>query len=418
MTKSGESKSCPLCKQPLESQLRRQRVSKGRNHDFFSFSLRRSSLLSALVLMLATVTLTWFSVSPILGLVLAMAVSSLGAAYCVKQAQRTLFGRKAIRRPVSKQILLASLQLTFGAGAAMYLTQANYVMSAALLFLILLVVLPLSIPRSLDCLPGSPSLIQALGYMNKHYFVLLVGALMLGLMSWVAIDLISAELPDYLSASLSALLVMLAQYAWFYMLSTVCQTMHEDDRALIPMQSSKVRPRDAEIDIALKEGHYALVNDLLVKDLNQNPMQYRLEHMMSLAKARADIDAQHTYSLSLIEYRLQRGQIGETLALLGWLRTKLDGFRIRDARLSLKLAKLAYERKSYSDVLWLAKDAHLRFGRASLQTAELYLLVARVMKEHFHDVAKAQGFMRFADEAARLRKEQSIQESDAQRIRH
>ena len=162
--------------------------------------------------------------------------------------------------------------------------------------------------------------------------------------------------------------------------------LHEDD---------KIKRRDADIDIALKQGNYNQLVTYLEKELKrQSFSDLRRDQLYKLLLALNDNQRLEKYAHSFLTLMLGRGKIEDAVQFIQDRRQYNAEFVLYDLALSKRLADAMHEHKEYQLVIWLALKAHTRF-KPEQDLAELYLRAAKTLLTKLHNKSKASEYLAY-----------------------
>ena len=156
-----------------------------------------------------------------------------------------------------------------------------------------------------------------------------------------------------------------------------------------------VKRRDADIDIALKQGNYTQLVTHLEKELKrQSFSDLRRDQLYKLLLALNDNQRLEKYAHSFLTLMLGRGKVEDAAQFIQARRQYNSEFALYDLALSKRLADAFHEHNEYQLVVWLAFKAHTRF-KPTPDLAELYLRAAKTLLTKLHDKNKAREHLNY-----------------------
>jgi len=244
--------------------------------------------------------------------------------------------------------------------------------------------------------------------MKWTYLGLVCGLIIAFITSLVLIDFSQQHLPKIVTPLISALtfsyfsLVMfsvlayvLNEYKSFSNITPQSSTQHNSSASEVKSlhEVDHIKRRDADIDIALKQGNYSQLVTRLEKELNhQSFSDLRRDQLYKLLLALNDNKRLEKYAHSFLTLMLGRDKISEAAQFIQARLEHNTEFLLYDLALSKRLADAFHEHKEYPLVIWLAFKAHTRF-KPEPSLAELYLRAAKTLLTKLHDKDKARGYL-------------------------
>jgi hypothetical protein len=229
--------------------------------------------------------------------------------------------------------------------------------------------------------------------MKGTYFGLVCGIIMAYIASLVLIDFSHQHLQKVITPVISAItfsyfsLVMfsifsyiLIEYKSFSNVQPPNSAKNSNtNKVKTPLEVDQIKRRDADIDIALKQGNYNELVILLEKELKrQSFSDLRRDQLYKLLLALNDNERLEKYAHSFLTLLLGRGKIKEAAHFIQNRLSHNPNFVLYDLSLSKRLADAFHEHQDYQLVIWLAAKAHTRFDPGP-ELAELYLRAAKTL---------------------------------------
>jgi hypothetical protein len=246
--------------------------------------------------------------------------------------------------------------------------------------------------------------------MKWAYFGLVFGLMTAFITSLILIDFSQQHLPTIITPLISAVtfsyfcLVMFSILAYILSEYKSFSTMTQPSLSQKNSNTNKVRAlheineekrRDADIDIALKQGNYQQLVTRLEKELNrQSFSDVRRDQLCKLLLALNDHQRLEKHAHSFLTLMLGRGNVSEAAKFIQARREYNTAFVLYDLALSKRLADAFHEHKEYPLVVWLAFKAHSRF-QPEPTLAELYLKAAKTLLTKLHDKTKAREYLSY-----------------------
>ena len=251
--------------------------------------------------------------------------------------------------------------------------------------------------------PSGPKIIKT---MRGSYLSLVAFFSMTYFSTLLVADLTQSTLPAYAMAATYALLISYFVIALFSILAYVLKRYdsfsavgasrsHQDEHDNTPSESTL--RLNADLDIAVKDGDYSKALSLLEGCLKGRRSDLRVHQLYTLLLEHKDLARLEQHSHGFFELLLGRGQKLAAYELFELLKNSRQQFRIHELSLSLNLAEAFYEMKEYKLVLYIAKEAHLRFN-TDTDLAKLYLLTAKTILSKSNTPEKARPYLLYISE--------------------
>ncbi|MDX1800564.1 MAG: hypothetical protein R3303_06500 [Marinobacter sp.] len=283
-----------------------------------------------------------------------------------------------------------------------------------LLAMLALAFVVLALPASIMVLAMEQSVSAAVNPMNLAtmisrigwpYFLLYGYIVLLTLASGVAQDFAMNHFDPGLAQVIAGFLNSTFTLILFHMLGYLLFQYQEELGFASDLQDSpdteqdghrdRSRRVDADIDINLKDGHYDRVLVILQDSLKRDPTNpHRLGQLYQLLSARHDTAELYRQHPRLLGWLASRSDAEGLVDLLAILEQAEPGFRLDDAELSVRCARLLYQHGDYRIALRLLQDFHKRFPDHE-QLAPAYLLVAQTLANGLNQWEKATAFLNF-----------------------
>ncbi len=408
------SGACPHCKESLQY-LRERRVEEpfwARNTRFYMFPLQREPiLLMVMVGLLAGLArlnpiATWLLLG--LGVLLVLRYGFAVTQQCA-QGKLKAPTLQVITENSGYQGTLAvfvALAVMLGpAVAAMHFDQPWLATLGTLLALLCAPALIISTLRQQHFVAAlqPKSLLAAVVRLESAYLVLVFHVFFCLILFRIASDLFVQHAPAILSLPALAIfasytLLILAALFGYVLCQYDAGAEETSDAAPVKRHASASQQTlwsQAQIDMALKEGKLGQVINLLKSELKQKrASELRRDQLYLLLQQRGDWDALLEDAEAFLNRLMVRGKYRDALQLLQQLREHHPHFRIHSLPLTLELAQQAAAAEEFRLALWLAQDAHTRFGPEP-ELAKLYLLAAQILAQQFKQHDKAKMFLNY-----------------------
>jgi hypothetical protein len=237
------------------------------------------------------------------------------------------------------------------------------------------------------------NLLEPMIRMKWTYFGLVCGMIIAFITSLVIIDFSHQHLPKIMTPLISAVsfsyfsLVMfsilayvLVEYKSFSNIKPLSPLKNSNaNKIKTPLESDQIKRRDADIDIALKQGNYTKLVTQLENELKRRSFSdLRSDQLYKLLCALNDHHRLEKYAHSFLTLLLGRGKIDNAAQFIQSRLAHNANFVLYDLSLSKRLADAFHEHQMYQLVIWLANKAHIRFD-ATPELAELYLRAAKTL---------------------------------------
>jgi len=408
---------CPHCNRALQYRNDAVRIPPfwERTGSVFRYPLATDSLA---VITICTLVPMLFSHS-LMGLVLtAMLVAAL-IKYDYAVLTRTASGRmtpppllEAFSREGFSMALL-QLGLFVAMGALVFLAAR---IGGGALALIATVFLIAALPAAIMTLALEQNIIQAVNPLHLTslmarigwpYVILCTYLILLLLTAGATRDFAAGHFPGYAGRALSGAVNSYFTLILFHLLGyTLYQYRdalgldtgpdpNEDDRETVTRHPEQ--RRDADLDMALKDGRYDRAQTLIMESLRREPHNaFRLQQLYRLLCARDDTAELYRQQERLLPWLLDQPDPGPVLDYLKILADHDPAFQITDPETAHRCARLLYRMGEYRWVLRLLKDFHKRFPDYP-DLAAAYLLVARTLANGLQQWDKAEPFLRFIE---------------------
>ena len=153
--------------------------------------------------------------------------------------------------------------------------------------------------------------------------------------------------------------------------------------------------RDADLDMALKDGRYDRAQALILESLRQDPHnRLRLQQLYRLLAARNDKGELLRQRDRLLPWLLEQSAPDMLIDYLKRIAVRKDALELADPNLAFRCAQRLYAVGEHGWVLRLLRDFHKRFPRYPA-LAEAYLLVAQSLANGFQQWDRAAAFLQF-----------------------
>jgi len=246
--------------------------------------------------------------------------------------------------------------------------------------------------------------------MKWAYFGLVFGLITAFITSLIFIDFSQQHLPSIMTPLISAVTFSYFSLVVFSILAYVLSEYKSFSIITLPSPSQKnsntnkikalheineEKRRDADIDIALKQGNYHDLVTRLEKELNrQSFSNIRRDQLCKLLLALNDHQRLEKYAHSFLTLMLGRGKVSEAAQFIQARREHNATFVLYDLALSKRLADAFHEHKEHQLVIWLAFKAHTRF-QPNPALAELYLRAAKTLLTKLNDKKIAREYLSY-----------------------
>jgi len=294
----------------------------------------------------------------------------------------------------------SALLATASLSGVIYLWQSANVAAAVLAVTALITLAPLLLLKLLVPRGGIAAILAKL---NAGYFATVFSGLCSFVLTFLAVNFVHVHLPPVYAFPCAVTAIGIGMFSYCATLALAACELTRDqwpgERTHVGVKESEF---DARLELALKQGQYERVQDLLEGELFRlDSRDYRLEQMHKLLTYTEDWKGLAKFSQSILHYYLSRGRESEAIAVARQLRGEMPAYKMNDLKLMLRLAKACEKADETGLLLWLAQNAHLRFREQELLVAELYLLVSKVLRTKLDDPSRAETFKRFAQSCVR-----------------
>ncbi|HKK56471.1 hypothetical protein [Marinobacter sp.] len=294
------------------------------------------------------------------------------------------------------------------------LVGAAGMLGGPVLMLVMLALVVLALPASVMVLAMEHSVAAAVNPLNlavlisrigSRYFLLYGYLILLSVASGAAQEFafnhfaphLANILAGFLNSTFTLMLFHMLGYLLFqYQEELGFASDHQDQEKPGESQGrDRTRRFDADIDMNLKDGNYDRVESMLKESLKREPANAcRLQQLHSLLTARDDRQELYRYHPRLLAM-LADSNDGDTMAgLLATIESIQPGFKPDDPELTLRCAKVLYNRGQFKPALKLLQDFHKRFpGSECLPHA--YLTMAQALANGLGQWEKATAFLSF-----------------------
>ena len=354
----------------------------------------------------------------IVGLVLMLILAAAMIRYDYAALSRTAEGKMtppSLLQAFSRDGFgLAFMQfgLFLAMGGVLFL--AGYLGGGVLAF-IALIFMALALPASIMTLALERNLVPAINPLHLvslmtrigwPYLVLYGYLILLMLTAGIVEDFALHHFPGYVGRGLAGMVNSYFILILFHLLGYclyqyrgVLGLNEADDGAegTLPARQPE-RRRDADLDMALKDGQYDRAQSLILDGLRQEPRNsLRLQQLYRLLKARDDNAELYRQQHRLLPWLLDQQDPDAVMDYLKRLVAADDKFRLDDPELAFRCAETAFNLGEYRWVLTLLRDFHKRFPKYE-DLARAYLLVARTLANGLRQWDKAAAFLRFVQQ--------------------
>lgn len=246
--------------------------------------------------------------------------------------------------------------------------------------------------------------------MKWAYFGLVFGITSAFITSLILIDFSQQHLPKIITPLISAIAFSYFSLVLFSLLAYILNEYKSFSTITPPSPSQKnsstnkvkarheidqVKRRDADIDIALKQGNYSQLITQLEKELNhQSFSDLRRDQLCKLLLALNDHQRLEKYAHSFLTLMLRQGKLAKAAQFIQDRREHNTTFMLYDLALSKRLADAFHQHKEYQLVVWLAFKAHTRFQPDPI-LAELYLRAAKTLLTKLNDQKRAREYLTY-----------------------
>ncbi|WP_227519790.1 hypothetical protein [Mangrovitalea sediminis] len=384
---------------------------------FFRYPLSTDPLLVIVLCTLVPLLVQRNLVGGLVTLALTAALLKYNFAVLARTAEGT-FTAPPLAMAFRGGFVIVILQLLLFAIIGLSTFAAGYVGGKVLAFLVLAFCV-LALPAAIMVLAMEqrlPAAINPLVLMTLitrigwPYFVLYGHLVLLSLAAGAAQDFALRHFPDYVGHPVAGFLNSYFTVIFFNMLGYVLYQYQEAlgyvaDAEENPTPGPADRPsaqrREADIDMALKDGDYDRVQRLLLENLKQQPRDgAQIERLYLLLKARNDHAELYRQQQRLLPWLIKGHDGGKLADYLNRLVQTEPDLRLNDPVVAFQCAQLLYHAGEYRWVLRLLRDFHKRFPDYQ-DTASAYLLVARTLANGLHQWDKAEAFLRFIEKRCR-----------------
>ncbi len=157
------------------------------------------------------------------------------------------------------------------------------------------------------------------------------------------------------------------------------------------------RRRDADLDMALKDGRYDRAQTLILASLREDPHNaFRAQQLYRLLQARDDTPELFRQQDRLMPWLIEQPDPGPLLDYLKRLSGHDPNFQVAAPATAYRSARVLYRVGEYRWVLRLLRDFHKRFPDYP-DLAAAYLLVARTLANGLQQWDKAEAFLHFIE---------------------
>lgn len=153
--------------------------------------------------------------------------------------------------------------------------------------------------------------------------------------------------------------------------------------------------RDADLDMALKDGRYDRAQTLIMESLRQDPdNRLRLQQLYRLLSARNDKTELQRQRDRLLPWLLEQADPEMLIGYLKRVAVEKGALELENPDLALRCAQRLHAVGEHGWVLRLLRDFHKRFPQYPA-LAEAYLLAAQSLANGFQQWDRAAAFLRF-----------------------
>ena len=252
------------------------------------------------------------------------------------------------------------------------------------------------------------TLLEPMIRMKWTYFGLVFGIITTFITSLILIDFSQQHLQKFITPLISAisfsyfnlvlfsvLAYVLNEYKSFSNITQTSPPQKNSNKVRALHEIDQAKRRDADIDIALKQGNYSQLVTQLEKELNrQSFSDIRRDQLYKLLLALNDHQRLEKYAHSFLTLMLGRGKVSEAAQFIQARREHNATFVLYDLALSKRLADAFHEHKEHQLVIWLAFKAHTRF-QPNPALAELYLRAAKTLLTKLNDKKIAREYLSY-----------------------
>jgi len=410
--------NCPTCKKPLtflDAHLSEQAFWQITPRFFIAPVQAEPMLLITLTMALSLAFYSHIVITALASILVLILVSNYGLQMlknnaCGKTGApgiSTIFSGKSARQASGITFLLGVAMMSTGFIHYVFGTIPSVIIAALWLWLLPALLMHCAADSNIKHAFRPDALAQIMMNMNWAYAGL-VGYLLMAVLSTLIIsDFALQHLPPIFTPLMMAAAFSYFGLALFGMFGHAMQQLPSLRSSLDPSDKNNppapsathitdhIKRLDADIDIALKRGDYATAVTLLEGDLQRHGFSdLRHDQLFKLLTALKDFERLEHFSQLFLRLMVGRGQITAAADFVRQLKERNPQFKLYDLDLSNDLAARFHKTGEHRLVIWLAKDAHIRFD-PSPELAALYLRAAKTLLEKFGQKNKARSYLNY-----------------------